>query len=228
MELVGAPFRWGSAIRHRRVFHPDGVFAEGLIERVAPADTGLPLSSAAVVARLSKALGTPGALPDIEGLAVRVLAQGDSPTDWDILLASAGSGVVGRSLGLRPVTTWAGQSLTSLAPLHYRDRNWWLRARILTGIAGFGLSLDAVRRHLEHSEITIELDQARAMSAFQPLARVVLTNPVPDRHVSFDPVLHTAPGVEMYPHWLADLRAYAYAQSREGRGEDHDSTARSR
>ena len=57
------------------------------------------------------------------------------------------------------------------------------------------------------------------MSAFQPLARVVLTNPVPDGDVSFDPVLHTAPGVEMYPRWLADLRAYAYAQSREGRGE---------
>jgi hypothetical protein len=35
--------------------------------------------------------------------------------------------------------------------------------------------------------------------------------------VPFDPVINTAPGVTLYPGWLADLRARAYQRSREGR-----------
>ncbi len=229
MGLVSAPFRWGSALRGRRIFHPDGVVAEGVIERLAEPDTGLPLPSAKIVARLSKAVGTPAALPDIIGLAFRVGLQEESSSggEWDVLLASAVPGPILRSIGLRPVTSWTGTSMTSLAPLRYRDTNWWLRARITTPIDGFGLSLDGVRGTLEHGEIAIDVEQGRATSGFDPLARVTLTNAAPGRDVSFDPVLHTAPGVEMYPHWLADLRAHAYAQSREGRGEeDHALAAR--
>src|SRR3954454_9391726 len=67
-DLVALPFRWGSAIRGKRFFHPLGVVAEGVIDRVAPAGEGLPIPSSDVVARLSKAGGTPGALPDFMGL----------------------------------------------------------------------------------------------------------------------------------------------------------------
>ncbi len=227
MGLLSAPFRWGSALRGRRIFHPEGVVAEGVIERLAAPGTGLPLPSAAIVARLSKAVGTPAALPDIIGLAFRVgLGDSSSGGDWDVLLASAMPGPILRSIGLRPVTSWTGTSMTSLAPLRYRDTNWWLRARITTPIDEFGLSLDGVRSTLEHDEICIDLEQGRATSEFHRLARVTLTNATPGRDVSFDPVLHTAPGVEMYPHWLADLRAYAYAQSRAGRGRDQGLGAR--
>jgi hypothetical protein len=221
VELASAPFRWGSALRRRRVFHPTGVVADGVIERLAPADVGLPLPSASIVARVSKAVGTPGGLPDAIGLAFRVLLRGDSSagSDWDILLASAMPGPIVRSVGLRPVTSWSGSSMTSLAPLRYRDTNWWLRARITTQIDGSGLRLDSIRSALEQGEIAIDVDQGQATSSFHPLARVTLTNPTPGRDVSFDPVLNTAPGVEMYPRWLANLRAYAYAQSREGRGK---------
>jgi hypothetical protein len=203
------------------VFHPTGVFAEGAIERVAPADAGLPVPpSARVVARLSKALGTPGALPDIVGLALRIVPQQDSENQWDVLLASAGSSPVGRAVGLRPVTSWTGKSLTSLAPLRYRDVNWWLRARIRTRVDGSGLSLEGVHRQLESGVLEVELDQAGTTSSFEPLARVTLTKLLTapaDREVSFDPVLHTARGVTLYPGWLARLRAHAYDQSREGR-----------
>jgi hypothetical protein len=219
-ELASAPFRWGSAIRQRRVFHPDGVLARGHIERVAPAHAGLPVPSSSVVARVSKALGTAGALPDVIGLALRIAPQADSTTDWDILLASAGSGVIGRAVGLRPVTSWTGKSLTSLAPLRYRGTSWWLRARITTQIDGFGVSLESIRRQLEHGQIDVELDQARGTSQFCPLAHVTLAGvftPQQGDDVSFDPVLRTARGVQMYPRWLADLRARAYDRSREGR-----------
>lgn len=227
MESLSAPFRWGSALRGRRIFHPDGVVAEGVIERLAPAGTGLPLPSAKVVARLSKALGTPSALPDIIGLAFRVETEEDSTSHWDVLLASAVPGPVVRSIWLRPVTSWAGSSMTSLAPLRYRGTNWWLRARVATPIDGSGLSLDGIRSTLGHHAIAIDIEQGGAASHFRPLARLTLTHATPGRDISFDPVLNTAPGVAMYPHWLADLRAYAYAQSREGRADDHALAARS-
>jgi hypothetical protein len=219
-DLVTPAFRWGSALRHRRVFHPDGVLAEGSIERVAPDNTGLPVPSGSIVARVSKALGVPGPLPDIIGLALRIVPQQDTNTDWDILLASAGSGSLGRVVGLRPVTSWAGPAMTSLVPLRYRDINWWLRARITTQIGGAGVSLASIRDQLDRGEIEVELDQARGASYFCPLARVTLTNvftPQLGSDVSFDPVRHTAQGVELYPRWFADLRARAYDRSREGR-----------
>jgi hypothetical protein len=220
IELLSAPFRWGSAIRQRRIFHPDGVLVDGVIERLAPDDIGLPVPSTDVIARVSKALGTPGILPDAIGLALRFPAQEDWPTDWDVLLASAGSSPIGRSVGLRPVAWWTGPSLTSLAPLRYRDANWWMRARISTRIDGPGLSLNSVRDRLERNPIVVEIDQARGTSPFQPLARATLTAPRRAEDLSFDPVLNQGPGVDLYPQWLADLRAVAYDQSRKGRAAD--------
>jgi hypothetical protein len=51
------------------------------------------------------------------------------------------------------------------------------------------------------------------------LARLQLSNVIDAEQadVSFDPVLNTAPGLTLYPQWLADLRAQAYERSREGR-----------
>lgn len=123
-DLVAVPFRWGAALRGRRVFHPLGVLARGHLERMAPAHDGLPIASSEVLARVSKAAGTAGPLPDFVGLAVRV----QSATPWDILVVSSDSGVLARALALRPTISWTGQSMTSLMPFGYRGRTWWLRA----------------------------------------------------------------------------------------------------
>ncbi|OBH86527.1 phosphodiesterase [Mycobacterium scrofulaceum] len=218
-DLVALPFQWGSAIRGKRLFHPVGVLAEGSIERVAPAGEGLPIPSSEVVARVSKASGTPGALPDFIGLAFRVTPpQGGGP--WDILVVSSGSGLLSRALALRPAISWSDQTLTTLMPLHYQGANWWLRARIVSKIDGLGLSLDSVRERLEHDDIEVSLDQACGSGDFTPLGRLTLTRAIdPDRaaDVSFDPVINTPPGLSLRPRWLADLRARAYRRSRHGR-----------
>ncbi len=193
------------------------------MERVVPADVGLPIPSCDVVARVSKAAGTPGALPDAIGLALRIPPQADDGAAWDILLASAGSSVLGRAIGLRPVGSWTGNPLTSLMALRFRGVNWWLRARVLTDVDGVGVSLDSIRRQLEHGEVDVAIDQARGRSDFSPVARLTLRRLVGDgegEDVSFDPILHTAPGVALYPGWLASLRARAYDRSREGRDAD--------
>jgi hypothetical protein len=219
-DLVALPFQWGSALRGKRFFHPVGVLTEGVIERVAPAAEGLPLPSTEVVARVSKATGTPGPLPDFIGLAIRVTPPQPADTPWDILLVSSGSGVLARALALRPATSWSGQTLTTLMPLHYQGNNWWLRARIVSEIDGSGLSLDSVRSRLDHGGIEVALDQARGRGDFAPLGRLTLTGVIDAERgedVSFDPVLNTAPGLSLHPRWLADLRASAYERSREGR-----------
>ncbi len=217
-DLVTKPFQWGSALRGRRFFHPAGVLARGFIERTAPAADGLPLPSCEVVARVSKAAGTPGALPDFVGLAFRVAPQQEGATPWDILLVSAGSGVPARAVALRPTVSWTGQTLTSLMPLRYRGKIWWLRAQSVSAVNGFGLSLDTVRDAIDGGGIDFVIDQACGRGDFAPLARLTL-NRVLDREpdVSFDPVANTAPGLSLYPEWLADLRASAYRHSRDGR-----------
>jgi hypothetical protein len=223
-DLVAVPIEWASALRRRRVFHPDGVLANGSIERVAPPNVGLPIpTSSDVVARISKGIGTPGPLPDIIGLALRIPPEPFAATPWDILLASAGSSVLGRVAALHPVISWTGQALTSLMPLRYDGANWWLRARMTTEIDGPGISLGRVSERIGHGGIEFDLDQARGASNFEPLARLALTDviiPSPGEDVAFDPVLHTAPQVSLYPGWLAELRRRAYGRSREGRDAD--------
>ncbi|WP_406816487.1 phosphodiesterase [Mycobacterium sp. M23085] len=220
LDLVALPFQWGSALRGKRFFHPTGVLAEGFIERVAPAAQGLPIASSEIVARVSKATGTPGALPDFIGLAFRLPASQPGDKPWDILLVSSGSGWLARAVALRPATSWNGQTLTTLMPLHYRNDNWWLRARTSSEIGGTGLSLDSVRATLERGNIELTVDQACGRGDFTPLARMTLTTAIDPEHaqdVSFDPVLNTAPGLSLHPRWLADLRARAYQHSRDGR-----------
>jgi hypothetical protein len=58
-DIAGAPFRWGAALRHRRLFHPVGILAHGSLKRLAPAGVGLPMESTPIVGRFSKALGLP-------------------------------------------------------------------------------------------------------------------------------------------------------------------------
>lgn len=211
MDPAAQVFRWGAVARSRRVFHPAGVLATGFLERIAPADEGLPLVSSEVVARISKGAGTPGPLPDAIGLALR------APGPWDILLVSAGSGAVGRAVGLRPVVSWAGLTMTTLMPLGYRDGTWWLRARLSTPVHGFGVALGSIGDQIERDRVCFELDQARGTADFRPLARLMLTDLDHGEDVSFDPVVNTAPGVHLRPRWLAELRAQAYRGSRDGR-----------
>ncbi|ORW22047.1 phosphodiesterase [Mycolicibacter nonchromogenicus] len=218
-DPAGWPFRWGSALRHRRVFHPDGVLATGFLERDAPPDEGLPVPSAAVITRISKATGTPGRLPDAVGLAIQIPVPPYDHRSWDVLLVSAGSGVIGRAVGLRPVVSWSGLQMTTLMPLHYREQLWWLRARLTTRIDGYGLALSDIRRQLAGGHIRFEIDQACGTGEFRPLAHLVINGAGADRDVSFDPVMHTAPGVQLRPGWLAELRARAYRGSREGRAQ---------
>ncbi|MCW2557979.1 MAG: hypothetical protein JWP55_1943 [Mycobacterium sp.] len=220
LNTLAIPFQWTAATLHRRVFHPDGVLTTGSIERIAPPGEGLPVeTSAEIVARISKGIGTPGALPDVIGLAVRLPQRPPARTPWDILLASAGTGIAGR-VGIRPVFGWSGRTMSSVMPLRHGGHNWWLNARMVNDINGSGVSLDDVRDELSSGRVQFDIDQARGTEDFRPLAKLTVEGVLPSgeaHDVAFDPVLHVADGVELMPQWLAHLRAQAYDRSRHGR-----------
>lgn len=215
-DVLALPFGAASAIRHRRVFHPNGVLASGAIERVAPPGEGLPVMSCDVLGRVSKAIGLPGATPDIVGLAWKTPPQEPSAPPWDVLMASTGAGGVGRVL-LRPVTSWPGVVLTTLMPLGYQGGVWWLRARLVTSFVTPELSMAAVTNQFGRGGLEFDIEQAAGTGEFHQLARLRLTEVVPGRDMAFDPTLNTAPGVQLLPRWLTHFRRAAYRRSRQGR-----------
>lgn len=209
--------RLGAAVRGRRLFHPVGVLAEGVLERTALDSDGLPMRSCDVIGRVSKGVGVPGGRPDVAGLAFRIPPPQDlrSCGPWDVLLAST----VARSrFILAPVTSWSGATFSSLMPLRYRGRVWWVRARLASEIDTGDLALDTIEREINSDGIQFDIEQAGFREEFRPLARLTLRNVDPScDDIAFDPALHTDCDVQLLPRWLADFRRAAYRRSRQGR-----------
>jgi hypothetical protein len=219
-DIAALPVRLGSAIRHRRLFHPAGVLAEGVLERVAPPDKGLPMKSCDVIGRVSKGIGLPGAAPDIAGLAWRIPPPPDlrSCGPWDVLLAST---IAGSRIILAPATSWAGATFSSLMPMRYQGGVWWVRARLVSDIDANGLSLDSISDGIQAGGIDFDIEQAAGTGGFLPLARLTLRHVDPSHDdIAFDPTLHCDTDVRLIPEWLTNFRRAAYRRSREGRDAD--------
>jgi hypothetical protein len=216
-DVAALPIRLGAALRNGRLFHPNGVLASGILERLAPAGEGLPMQSCDVIARVSKGIGLPGAMADVAGLAWRIPPPQDlrSCTPWDVLLAST----IARSrFILAPARSWSGATFSSLMPLRFDDVIWWVRARLASKIDEPGLSLDTIRNQIDSGGVVFDVEQANGTSGFAPLARLTLRHIDPSSDdIGFDPILHSDEDVQMAPRWLADFRRAAYRRSREGR-----------
>ncbi len=220
-DIAALPVRLGAAVRRRRLFHPDGVLAEGTFERVAAPNEGLPMVSCDVIARVSKGIGLPSGFPDIAGVAWRMPPAQDlrSCTPWDVLLAST---LANSRILLAPVASWSGATFSSLMPLRYAGGVWWVRARLVTDLGAPGLSLVAMKDQIDSGEVDFDIEQAAGTGEFLPLARLTLRHVDPSRDdIGFDPVLHATPEVQLIPLWLSDFRRAAYRRSREGRGSAH-------
>lgn len=216
-DIVAVPLGVGSAIRQRRVFHPIGVLATGTLHRVAPEGEGLPVSSSDVVVRVSKALGTPGGVPDLTGLAVRMPPLHADDPPWDLLMATTGGGRLGRLI-LRPATAWQSATMTTLMPLAHAGKYYWLRARMRTDLAASGLSLEAVKDRIRTGGVVFDIDQAANAGDFRPVARLEISGLVADgTDIAFDPTRNGPADVKLAPGWVTDFRRAAYRRSRQGR-----------
>lgn len=195
----------GAVRRAPKPLHPRGRLREGTLRRTgAEPPTGVPFLDEPGVdpvrVRESRAIGLPGPVPDVHGLALRVTH--DDGTCSDLLLASSGRGRVGRHTLTACREPW-GRPMTTLLP--YRSPSG-------------PLAIGARRT----ARGTVQLDCAVGGGPWRPFAELELaaaqpTEAVPGPgRISFDPVLHPVPGLEQYAV-VERLREPAYRAARSRR-----------
>ncbi|WP_127130141.1 hypothetical protein [Georgenia sp. SYP-B2076] len=192
---LGALFAAVALARRSRPLHPRGAVASARMELFG----GVPdLGSLGVsghrdvLARFSRAVGLPAALPDIQGLALRWQGLG-GPND--VLLASTGTGPWSRYV-LSARRSPLGGAFTSLMPFAGPNGPVLLAAEP-TG-----------------EPRTLAMRWATPQGPWQPFGTLVWrAEPATDSAVRFDPVDHCPDGLGTYP-WTARLRRYPYRWSR--------------
>ena len=148
-----------------------------------------------VLVRESRAIGLPGSVPDIQGLAIRVPKP--DGTYGDLLFATTGWGKLTRFTLTTSRTTY-GRPMTTLLP--YRTE----AGPVVLGAKGEG----------GHS---VELSCAIGDGEWRRFADLVITEQdAGDPTISFDPVLNQLPGLEQYDA-VVKLRAPAYDAARDSR-----------
>lgn len=182
----------GTALRGARVFHPHGVTRTATLT-VSPTRTwGARLldepGSHEGLARLSRAVGLPQPLPDVDGFALRLPGLGLHGGPLDLLVNSAWRYAFVPSL-LTP--TWSA---------------------VLPHRTGTGrLVLLGARPH----EDGFTLLAAEPLGAWQPWAELALGAPLEGEKIRFEPTLGAA---DLKPVALfRSLRAWSYEASSAGR-----------
>ena len=117
-----------SALRGRRIFHPQGIGHEATpsIPGPVPGERGVPLLEGAgrhpAIVRLSRGAGLPEPLPDVLGLAMRLLDVHGPGRHQDFLLVSSASPPLGRHLLLPGLGGFGRQTFSSLLAYRFAGR----------------------------------------------------------------------------------------------------------
>jgi hypothetical protein len=212
-------FRGIKALRPERPIHPEGVSLTGSVDRLPPGrrsgiswlDTP---GTVQVQARLSRSIGLPEPLPDIVGLALRVLAD---PGPFDVLLASTGMSGASRFI-LTPHRFASEPAFTTLMPYQSSRGPVLLAARTLDSAFRLPAKPEAFRRALGDRVWTLGLYHSALRGPWTRFATMSLsldaTQQDTDRR--FDPLLHPLPGAGTY-RWTRSLREPSYTTAREPR-----------
>jgi len=159
--------------------------------------------------RTSRAIGLPNPLPDIWGIAFRILggAEGDDPAhdDGDLLFATTGSGPIARHL-LVPVPRPSSRLFTTLFPFESAaGERFLLAARPTDGDA-------------DASGDRLELLVADLGGPWRRIGEVVLAEPlneVEGQALRFAP--WNPPASLRVSRWLNDVRRPSYLASQRAR-----------
>jgi hypothetical protein len=184
--------------------HPKGALYAVTIERSGLADeTGVPWidepGRSAGLARISKAIGTPGPLPDVYGLALRLPLEDGAQAD--ILFATTGLGRLTRFV-LLPAVGAEQRSYSTLLPYRTEAGPLLLAARPVDADSG-----------------SYDLSCASPGGRWRSFATMTLNGTASEASPSFDPVLNQLPGLEYYD-WAARVREGAYSAARRSRTDD--------
>ncbi len=191
------------ARRADKPMHPRGQVTTARLTRLGGAGTGAGFldqpGDDEVVVRFSRSLGLPAPMPDVNGLAIRVLTPGGPREHADVLLSGTGRGRVSRYV-LRPSFRDRGGFLGTLVP--YASP---------TGPLHLGVRQVDAR--------TWELLWSRpSWATWRTYGVLVLGDrPARDLALSFDAVVCAPPGLAV-PEWHRRLRGPSYAAARRLRG----------
>lgn len=116
--LLPAPtaafFAAATRMRGRRFFHPYGRAFAGTLH-IPKATAGLKQGDHQAIARLSRGAGAPRGLPDVLGLAIKLVDFNGPRKDQDFLLVSAASAPVARHL-LLPAAVFGSRTFSTVLP----------------------------------------------------------------------------------------------------------------
>jgi hypothetical protein len=208
-----------SRLRGKRFLHPDGVGFQGTLMPLGSEFDATALGTESVaIARLSRAIGLPEALPDLLGLAFRIPDAFGPGLHQDFLMTSCGSTPLGRHLFL-PARGFLDRPYTTLLPYRLHGEQIVLEADASGGERP-RLSLRDLRRA---PAATLEYDVIvrRPGGASRPVARLSLDGRLDDEEterLGFDPT-NTGGGLE--PAGIVNrIRGPGYRGSQAGRGFD--------
>jgi hypothetical protein len=213
--LMGA----ASAVRRKRVFHPDGVAFEASVQ-VTGASHGAPLLDEAgrhdAVVRLSRGVGLPRSFPDFLGLALRITDAHGPDDHQDLLLVSAGDRPVLRH-ALVPVRGFDHHRFSTLLPYEVGGRKVVFGARVL-GEGPVPLHLENLRDRAATTGLRFALELAETSGEWEPVGVVDVVAPMPDADgdaLRYDPA-HTGGGIEPVGV-VQTVRRLAYRASQAAR-----------
>jgi hypothetical protein len=216
--------RW----RSLRAVHSRGALFAARVElesASSPTVTALggPAAHPALV-RVSKNAGTPGSLPDLLGIALRLTDLPEGPVD--LLFATVGRHRATGAL-LAPTTGWCARPYSTLLPYRADGVRVTLGLRPVEPGRAPDPAPQALRDAVRERPVTFTLVEKRARTPWTPIGRLLLNLPLPDGAVddgpggadwvALDPVVHAHE--RLHPvRAFAGVRAAAYVGSRRGRG----------
>lgn len=210
----------GSAIRRKRIFHPDGVAFEASLQ-ITGASHGVALLDDAgrhdAIVRLSRGVGLPRSMPDFLGLALRVTDAHGPGDHQDLLLVSAGDRPVLRH-ALVPVRSFDHGRFSTLVPYEVGGRKVVFGARRLGADAEAPLRLDDIRARAAGDGVRFALELAEPSGDWEPVGVIELGTPLDDAEgdaLRYDPA-NTGGGIRPVGV-IQTVRRLAYRASQAAR-----------
>ena len=210
-----------SAVRRRRIFHPVGIAVEATLDVDGSASTGAALfderARRRCVARFSRGVGLREPMPDILGLAARVL---DPPGDdgcQDFLLVTAGAAPLARS-ALLPAQGFADRHYSSVLPYRVGMRTALLGARPLLSSGASPRTFEGLSEALAAARLRFVLEIADPTGDWEPVGTIEFGRRLSEGEaeaLQFN-VFNVSDGIEPVG-LLNTIRKKAYAGSQRAR-----------
>lgn len=191
--LTGA----ASAVRRKRVFHPDGVAYQATFQATGAHHGAELLDRAGVheaIVRVSRGAGLPEALPDFLGLAIRIPHAHGRGAHQDLLLVSSGTRP-GLRHALVPVRTLRHERYSTLVPYKVGGRTVLFGARRLADDAPDDAQVSDLRSGATPPRFALELAELRG--PWHPIGVLELGSRLSEREsaaLRFDPS-HSGGGI---------------------------------